>query len=109
MHQILFLCKFCKLNHILFLGVNMKLSEMSKKKNSEKISSSKQQNINKAYDDLKDRSSDELFSMLTKEIQNQKLNGTFDYDALRASLEKIKTYLPTQTYENMIRIIDSLK
>lgn len=88
----------------------MKLSEMSKKKTTEKTSSSsKHQNINQAYDDLKDRSADELFSMLTKEIQNQKLNGTFDYDALRSSIEKIKTYLPTQTYENMIRIIDSLK
>ena len=88
----------------------MKLSEMSKNQPTSKTkNTNSQKDINQAYEDLKDRPADELFSMLSKEIQNQKLNGTFDYDALRTSVEKIKMYLPTQTYENMIRIIDSLK
>ena len=83
---------------------------MSKNQSTSKIrNTNSQKNINQAYEDLKDRPADELFSMLSKEIQNQKLNGTFDYETLRNSVEKIKTYLPTQTYENMIRIIDSLK
>lgn len=83
---------------------------MSKNQSTSKTkNTNSKKDINQAYEDLKDRPADELFSMLSKEIQNQKLNGTFDYGALRSSVEKIKMYLPTQTYENMIRIIDSLK
>lgn len=94
-------------------GEFMKLSEMSN--NSAKSASSKnashasKRNLNEAYDELKNLSSDELMQMLAKEIQTQKSNGVFDYDGLMASIDKIKVYLPTQTYENMMRIIESLK
>lgn len=83
----------------------MKISEMSKQEKS----TQKKKTINEAYDELKGLSSEELMERLTREIRGQKLNGTFDYDSLRSSIEKIKDYLPSQTYENMIRIIESLK
>lgn len=78
-------------------------------KNNTNFSSSKQKDINQAYDELKGCSADDLMGRLAKEIQTQKNNGTFDYDGLKNSIDKIKIYLPAQTYENMIRIIDSLK
>ena len=93
----------------------MKLSEMSKENlTSEeniqaKISAKQQKNISQTYDELKNCSSDELMSRLAKEVQQQKLSGTFDYDGLINSIEKIKIYLPLQTYENMLRIIENLK
>ncbi len=83
----------------------MKISEMDDKPKS----SARKKTIDEAYDELKDCSSQELMERLTKEIQGQKLSGTFDYNALMASIEQLKTYLPTQTYENMIRIIESLR
>lgn len=95
---------------------NMKLSEMQKSENQtnpnvgQKVSiNGKQKSINEAYEELKDCSSEDLMARLAKEIQAQKSNGVFDYDGLRANLEQIKIYLPNSTYENMIRIIDSLK
>lgn len=90
----------------------MKLSEMKKNEtnhSSNKVSATENKNIKETYEELKDFSSDELMSRLVKEVQAQKNSGVFDYDALRASIEKIKIYLPTETYENMIRIIESLK
>ena len=86
--------------------MSMRISEMGKESPKQ---SAKKKTIDEAYEELKDCSSDELMQRLTKEISGQKLNGTFDYDGLRASIEKMKTYLPTQTYENMIRIIENLK
>jgi len=83
----------------------MKISEMDDKPKS----TARKKTIDEAYDELKDCSSQELMERLTKEIQGQKLSGTFDYNALMASIEQLKTYLPTQTYENMIRIIESLR
>ena len=79
------------------------------KKEEPKFSSTQQKTIQESYEKLKDCSSNELMSMLAKEIQGQKDRGTFDYEGLLASIEKIKGYLPKQTYENMIRIIESLK
>lgn len=105
----LFLCKKFFLFHILFVGDNMKLSEMPKNHQQTKIDDEKHNNLNKSYDELKDLSSDELFDRLAKEIQKQKTNGTFDYDGLKKSIDSIKIYLPNQTYENMLRIIKSLK
>lgn len=84
----------------------MRISEMGSE---QPKSSAKKKTINEAYEELKGCSSEELMERLSKEIKDQKLNGTFDYDGLRATIEKIKTYLPAQVYENMIRIIESLR
>ncbi len=85
----------------------MKLSEM--KKSEQKTENSQKKTIQENFDAIKDYSADELMKKLAQEIQGQKDNGTFDYEVLIGTIDKIKTYLPKQTYENMIRIIDSLK
>ncbi len=84
----------------------MRISEMS---NEKPKSSNRKKTINETYEELKHCSSEELMERLSKEISGQKLNGTFDYEGILASIEKIKTYLPAQTYENMMRIIESLR
>lgn len=83
----------------------MKISEMNKQEKT----TQRKKTVNEAYEELKGLSSEELMERLSNEIKGQKLNGTFDYQTLRASVEKIREYLPSQTYENMIRIIESLK
>ncbi len=96
----------------------MKLSEMSKQNKSEKkeqsstqstLSEKQKKDINESYNKLKNCSADELMTKLADEVRQQKSNGTFDYDGLINSIEKIKIYLPNQTYENMLRIIENLK
>ncbi len=82
----------------------MKLSEMPRKENN-----SQKKNITEAYEEMKNCSADELRARLIKEIQGQKSKGVFDYDALVSSIEKIKDYLSKETYENMLRIVESLK
>lgn len=88
----------------------MRISEME---NSTRATNSKscgrKKSINEAYEELKGCSPEQLMEKLATEIKGQKLNGTFDYDGLCATIEKLKMYLPTQTYENMMRIIESLK
>lgn len=79
------------------------------KKCEQKTENSQKKTIQENFDAIKDCSADELMKKLAQEIQGQKDNGTFDYEALVGTIDKIKTYLPKQTYENMIRIIDSLK
>ncbi len=81
----------------------MKLSEM---KSSDE---QKKKTFEENYNNLKDCSSDELMRKLQNEIAEQKRNGTFDFEGLKNTIEQVKLYLPTQTYENMMRIIENLK
>ena len=91
----------------------MKLSEMPKGENlqdrSDKMSGTKQKNITQAYEELKGCSSEELMSRLAHEIQSQKQNGTFDFEGLCSTIERMKIYLPNATYQNMMKIIENLK
>lgn len=83
----------------------MKLSDFVKNGNLEE---KEKEDINKKYEELKDLSHDELLTRLKSEIERQKEAGEFNYDALISSLNAIKMYLPNETYENMIRIIDEI-
>ncbi len=83
----------------------MKLSDFVKNGNLEE---KEKEDINKKYEELKDLSHDELLLRLKSEIERQKEAGEFNYDALISSLNAIKMYLPNETYENMIRIIDEI-
>lgn len=85
----------------------MKLSEFADKaSNQNNNQNEKLTDAKKAYDELKDLSHDELMNRLAKEIQHQKKEGSFNIEALKESIERIKAYLPAQTYENMLRIIE---
>lgn len=89
----------------------MKLSEMSQStKKEEKINYSKtEKDLKNNYDQLKDCSADELMQKLFQEVKMQKDRGIFDYDGLKNTIEQAKIYLPEQTYENILRIVESLK
>jgi len=86
----------------------MRLSEMTESFEN-KNDGHKKKTINQSYEELKDCSSDELMEKLANTIKAQKSSGTFNYEAIVTSIEKIKPYLPAQAYENMIRIIDNFK
>ena len=93
----------------------MKLSEMQKNEKNNlqdkfaNISGARQKKITEAYDELKTCSNDELMSRLAQEIRSQKENGTFDFDGLRNTIERMKIYLPNTTYQNMVRIIENFR
>lgn len=69
----------------------------------------RQKSLQEEYDKLKDCDSDQLMQKLSSEVAKQKENGVFDADGLLQTIESMKWYLPKQTYENMIRIVESLK
>lgn len=73
------------------------------------LNAKRAQNLTAAYEELKGCSSEELMQRLASEVQAQKQSGKFDYRGLRAAIEKMRIYLPENTYQNMLRIVDSLK
>lgn len=82
----------------------MRLSEM---KGNEKYKGTK--SVEEQYNELKDSSQEELFSKLSQEVLSQKRNGTFDYESLVKAIEKMRAFLPEQTYKNMMQILETMK
>ena len=92
----------------------MKLSEFAAQKDDKKIKTEKipsidENDLNKKYEEIKDLPQDELYKMLQDEILRQKRAGEFDYMALKNMVEQIKTFLPQDTYENIIKMVESFK
>ena len=94
----------------------MKLSEFVSSKEEKKKSGETMKNesvgekeLEKMYDELKDKNEDELMSMLRKNIREQKEKGEFDADTLLESIKSLRGVIPEENYNNMIRIIDELQ
>lgn len=85
----------------------MKLSEMPSGDNTQH--SEKKRSANETYEQLKGLSQDELMQRLVSEINEQKSQGKFDYDGLKNAIDKVSLYLPKQTYENILRILENFK
>lgn len=84
----------------------MNLSEFTKQKQQE---SKDTKNFMDTYNELKDMNSDQLTNKLFQEVASQKASGKFDYNMLNDSVERIRNYLPPETYENIKRILITLK
>lgn len=65
--------------------------------------------LNKRYDEIKNLPYEDLLLQFKNEVQRQKDAGEFDYDALRTSVEAVKMFVPTETYENMTRLLDEIE
>lgn len=80
----------------------------NKKKDGD-FNKSTQENIQEKYDELKDLNMDELTERLYSEVKKQKENGTFDFNGLKDSVERIKPFVPYSTYQNMKAMLERIK
>lgn len=88
----------------------MKLSEFkNEKQNSQKTSAKSDADLMDKYNELKDLSHDDLSKKLIDEVARQKQNGTFNYNQILQTMESLKGFMPQENYENMKRILDTLK
>ena len=67
------------------------------------------QQMKQTYDQLKDLDASSLQEKLAEEVAQQKANGTFNYPLLQSSLESMKAFLPPENYENLKRLLESIK
>ena len=88
----------------------MKLSDFSRNENiKEPQKNITDKDIVYKYNQYKDLSSDQLSQELFREVSKQKANGTFNYNQLENMLESLKGSLSEENYQNMRRILESLK
>ena len=61
------------------------------------------------YNEYKDLSASQLNDELFKEVAKQKQDGSFNYAQLENMVESLKGSLSPENYQNMKRILESLK
>ena len=87
-----------------------KLSEFNKdREQKDERESINEKDIKDKFDQYKDMSQGQLNQELFKEVARQKSNGTFDYSQLAMMLENIRSSLSEEQYQNMKRILETLK
>ena len=77
--------------------------------NENKKDYSNEEILRNKYDEFKGMDREELNNKLFEEVARQKQNGTFDYDALSKMIETLRGSLPENDYNNLKRILESLK
>ena len=87
----------------------MRLSDFNNNKTEKVEENVTEKDIMDKYNQYKDLSSDQLSQELFKEVLRQKANGTFDYQRLESMLDSIKGSLSEENYQNMKRILESLR
>lgn len=87
-----------------------KLSEFNKDRElKDGRESINEKDIKDKFDQYKYMSQGQLNQELFKEVARQKSNGTFDYGQLAMMLENIRSSLSEEQYQNMKRILETLK
>lgn len=82
---------------------------MSSLSNFSKNRMEKDEKICQEYEKVKDLSRDEAQVMLRAEVEQQKQNGTFDFDALQRQVRSLESLMPQQDYQNLIKLLQTLK
>ena len=83
-------------------------SQESKNEQKEE-SKSTNEKLKETYEDLKDLNEDELTLKLYEEVKRQKDNGAFNYSALLENVERLRAFIPNETYQNMKNMLEKIK
>lgn len=86
-----------------------KLSEFEFNNKDNKNENVKEDDIKERFDKYKNMSKEELNSQLLSEVARQKAVGSFDYNALSKMVENLRGTLPEQDFNNIKRILESLR
>ncbi len=68
-----------------------------------------QKELKNKFNTYKNMSKEQLNVQLMQEVARQKSSGSFDYQTLSNMVENLKGALPEKDYQNVKRILESLK
>lgn len=83
--------------------------EQKAKEQNENKKNISEKDIMDKYNEYKDLSASQLNDELFKEVAKQKQDGSFNYAQLENMVESLKGSLSPENYQNMKRILESLK
>ncbi len=68
-----------------------------------------QDDVMSEYNKIKNLSQEEATAKLYQEVFKQKQNGSFDFNNLLSQVEGLRGYLPEKDFENLKRMLNTLR
>ena len=84
-----------------------KSSKQKKKK--QKYENAKEEDLKRAYNELKDLDQNSLAARLAEEVKRQKESGTFNFELLSQSVESMRMFLPQESYLSLKNLLENIK
>jgi len=72
-------------------------------------SENKQINVEQIFNKYKNKNQQELLDELFKNVEEQKQNGSFDYNGLTNMLEKMSPFLNQEQKQNLETLLNKIK
>ncbi len=99
-----------KLSEFKNTNTNTTKEEIKSKNDKEKVKTEQtQKSIEELYDTYKNMNSSELLTQLKKQVENQKKDGSFNFDNLTSSLNQIMPFLNEEQKNNLMTILNQIK
>lgn len=86
-----------------------RLSEFQPKKENNINGKNQEEELRQKYDHFKGMNQSQLNAQLYQEVARQKSAGTFDYASLSNMVEGMRGSLPENDYQNIKRILETLR
>ncbi len=86
-----------------------RLSEFQPKNENRQSGKSQEEEIRQKYNQFSGMNQSQLNAELYKEVARQKSAGTFDYASLSSMVEGMRGSLPESDYQNIKRILETLR
>ncbi len=86
-----------------------RLSEFQPRNENRTNEKSREEEIRQKYDQFSGMNQSQLNAELFKEVARQKSAGTFDYASLSNMVEGLRGSLPESDYQNIKRILETLR
>ncbi len=99
-----------KLSEFKNTNTNTTKEETKSKNDKEKVKTEQtKKSIEELYDTYKNMNSSELLTQLKKQVENQKKDGSFNFDNLTSSLNQIMPFLNEEQKNNLMTILNQIK
>ena len=86
-----------------------KFSQFNQSRSEKEAKGVSEDDVRKTFNAYKDMSQDQLNQTLLQEVARQKQSGTFDYKGLESMVNSLRGMLPEQDYQNIKRLLESIK
>ena len=88
---------------------NAKTESKEYKENAKNTNTQKEKSIEELYGTYKNMNSNQLLNELLKQVDNQKKDGTFNFDGLKNSLNQVMPFLNEEQKNNLMTILNQIK
>ena len=84
-------------------------NNQSENVNTKNFTEKETKRVEELYDEYKDKNEDELLSELFKNVNKQKKDGTFNYNSLKSTIDRMSPFLTKEQNLKIKELLEKIK